>query len=284
MRMHWILAALTLGAAGEAHAQEVKTRDPLEPFNRAMFSFNEVVDKYALEPVAKGYRAVTPRLFREGVGNVLHNLRAPVTFANDVLQVSPKRAGTTFARFGINSTLGVVGVFDVASTFGLEKHSEDFGQTLGVWGAPSGPYLVLPILGPSTVRDSTGALVDIALNPINYAQFDGDDAFRASRTTLTILNARAGAIEAIQSVRDTSIDPYVSIRTTYLMLREASIRNGQTNVQDLPEFEEIPPETGTEPGVQPQSEQPPPESAPQPVPAPADPAPATTPPTTPQGN
>jgi len=270
MRMHWIVAALTLGAAGEAHAQDVTTRDPFEPFNRAMFSFNETVDKYALEPVAKGYRAVTPRLFREGVGNVLHNLRAPVTFANDVLQAEPARAGTTFARFGINTTLGVVGVFDVASTFGLEKHSEDFGQTLGVWGVPTGPYLVLPIMGPSTIRDSSGALVDIALNPINYAEFDGDDAFRATRTALTVLNGRAAAIEAIQSVRDTSIDPYVSIRTTYLMLREASVRNGQTNVQDLPEFEEIPPEAGTGPGGEPLEAQPlpePPATAPSPAPS-----------------
>lgn len=275
MRMHWIVAALTVGVVGEAQAQEATTRDPFEPFNRAMFSFNEVVDKYALEPIAKGYRAITPDEFREGVGNVLHNLRAPVTFANDVLQAEPKRAGTTVARFGINSTLGVAGIFDVASTFGLQKHSEDFGQTLGVWGVPSGPYLVLPILGPSTIRDSSGALVDIAINPINYAQFEGDDAFRATRTTLTILNGRAAAIDAIQSVRDTSIDPYVSIRTTYVILRESAIRNGQTNVQDLPEFEEIPPEAGTDPGVQPLPETPPVEAAP------PSPAPTSAPPTTP---
>jgi len=275
MRMHWIVAALTLGVAGDVFAQEATTRDPLEPFNRAMFSFNEVVDKYALEPAAKGYRAATPRRLREGVGNVLHNLRAPVTFANDVLQAQPKRAGTTFARFGINSTLGVVGVFDVASTFGLEKHSEDFGQTLGVWGVPSGPYLVLPILGPSTVRDSSGGLVDIAFNPITYTEFEGDEAFRITRTTLTILNGREAAIEAVQSLRETSIDPYVSIRTTYIILREASIRNGQTNVQDLPEFEEIQPEAGTEPGAQTPLELPPSE----PVPAPVEPTPPS-----PQGN
>ena len=274
MRMHWIVAALTVGVVGEAHAQQATTRDPFEPFNRAMFSFNEVVDRYALEPIAKGYRAITPDEFREGVGNVLHNLRAPVTFANDVLQAEPKRAGATFARFGINTTLGVAGIFDVASTFGLQKHSEDFGQTLGVWGVPSGPYLVLPILGPSTIRDSSGALVDIALNPINYAEFDGADTFRATRTTLSVLNGRAAAIDAIQSMRDTSIDPYVSIRTTYVILRESAIRNGQTNVQDLPEFEEIPPEAGTDPGVPSLSETPPAEPAAPPV---ATPAPPTTP-------
>lgn len=277
MRMHYLLAALTVGAvsgtAGAAHAQE-QQRDPLEKFNRSVFAFNEVVDKYALEPVARGYRAVTPQPFREGVGNVLHNLRAPVIFANDVLQVSPKRAGVTVARFGINSTVGVLGIFDVASTMGLEKHTEDFGQTLGVWGVPQGPYLVLPLLGPSTVRDATGSVVDVALNPLNYAEFEGDDAFRITRTTLGVVNGRADAIEAIQSIRETSIDPYVSIRTTYLMLRELSVKNGQTNVQDLPEFEEIPTEAGTDAGSQPI---PTPQAEPAP---PATPSP-TTPPTTP---
>jgi phospholipid-binding lipoprotein MlaA len=278
-----MLAALSVGAAtgagGDAHAQEA-TRDPFEKFNRGVYAFNEVIDRYGLEPIAKGYRAVTPQPFREGVGNVLHNLRAPVTFANDVLQGAPRRAGTTVARFGINSTIGVVGIFDVASTMGLEKHSEDFGQTLGRWGVPTGPYLVLPLLGPSTVRDTGGAVVDIALNPINYAQFEGDDIFRATRTTLTVVNGRAAAIEAIQSIRDTSIDPYVSIRTTYLILRESAVRNGQTNVQDLPEFEEIPPEAGTDAGSQPTIQ------APQPSATPAAP-PSTSAPTPepkPQGN
>lgn len=268
MRLYWILAALTVGATGSAHAQEIQ-RDPFEKFNRAMFSFNDTVDRYALEPVARGYRAITPRLFRDGVGNVLHNLRAPVTFANDVLQVEPARAGATVARFGINTTIGVAGIFDVASTMGLEKHTEDFGQTLGRWGVAPGPYLVLPLLGPSTVRDAAGAPVDVALNPINYAEFDGDDAFRVTRTVVGVISARESALDAVQSVRETSIDPYVSIRTTYLILRESAVKNGQTNVQDLPEFEEIPPETGSDPGVQPENAQTPSEPVPLPPPPPS---------------
>jgi phospholipid-binding lipoprotein MlaA len=250
-------------------------RDPLEKFNRSMYAFNEVVDKYALEPVARGYRAITPEPVREGVGNVLHNLRAPVTFANDVLQAAPARAGTTVARFGINSTVGVLGIFDVASTMGLEKHSEDFGQTLGRWGVPAGPYLVLPLMGPSTVRDTAGSVVDVGLNPLNYAEFDGDDAFRTTRTVLTVVDGREGALDAVQSIRETSIDPYVSIRTTYLILRESAVKNGQTNVQDLPEFEEIPPEAGTDAGSQPIPQ---PQAEPAP---PATPSASPTPPTTP---
>lgn len=274
MRMHFVLAALTVGVAAEAHAQEAPN-DPFEKFNRAMYSFNEVVDKYALEPVARGYRAVTPEPVREGVGNVLHNLKAPVTFANDVLQAAPARAGTTVARFGINTTLGVAGIFDVASTMGLEKHNEDFGQTLGRWGVGSGPYLVLPLLGPSSVRDAAGGVVDVGLNPLTYAEFDGDDTFRVTRTAIGVIDGREGALDAVDSLRATSIDPYVSVRTTYSILREAAVRNGQSNVQDLPEFEEIPSEMSSDPGVQSSAETPAPE------PAPTPPASSATPPVTP---
>jgi phospholipid-binding lipoprotein MlaA len=239
MRKHILIAALAISAGGTAHAQEAPN-DPFEGFNRAMFSFNSTVDKYALKPVALGYRAVTPKLFRTGVSNVLSNLDAPVTFSNDVLQAAPKRAGTTLARFGINTTIGVAGVFDVASQFGLKKHSEDFGQTLGRWGVGAGPYLVLPLLGPSSVRDGFGGVVDTAFDPLNYAQFDGDDAFRISRTVLSVVSAREAGIEAIDSLYATSIDPYTSLRSTYTILRESAVQNGQTNVQELPEFEEIP--------------------------------------------
>lgn len=270
MRMHVILAALTIGVAGQAHAQEA-ANDPFEKVNRAVFSFNTVVDKYTLEPLARGYRAITTPPIREGVGNVLHNLRAPVTFANDVLQAAPLRAGNTVARFGINSTVGIVGIFDVASTIGLEKHSEDFGQTLGRWGVGPGPYLILPLLGPSSIRDATGSIVDVGLNPLNYAEFEGDDAFRTSRTVIGAIHAREGAIDGLRGILDTSIDPYVSIRTTYALLRESAVRNGQTNIQDLPDFEEIPTEAGTEPegtnpGVQSLPEAPPAEQTPSPTP------------------
>ena len=250
MRRHLVIAALALGVGGAAHAQEAPN-DPFEPFNRAMFSFNGQVDQYALKPVALGYRAVTPKFFRTGVSNVLSNLNAPVVFANDVLQVAPSRAGTTLARFGINSTIGVVGIFDVAKGMGLEKHSEDFGQTLGRWGVGAGPYLVLPLLGPSSVRDGVGGVVDVAFQPLNYAEFDGDDAVRVTRTVLTVVSAREANIEALDSLAATAIDPYVTFRSTYTILRESAVQNGQTDVQDLPEFEEIPSQPATEPPPEP---------------------------------
>ena len=252
MRRHLVIAALAIGASGAAQAQEAP-KDPFEPFNRAMFAFNEKVDQYALKPVALGYRAITPGVVRTGVRNVLSNLNAPVVFTNDVLQAAPTRAGTTFARFGINSTIGVVGIFDVAKEFGLEKHSEDFGQTLGRWGVGPGPYLVLPLFGPSSVRDGVGTVVDAAFDPLNYAQFDGDDAVRITRGVLNVVSAREAGIEAIDSIYDTSIDPYVSIRNTYAVVREGAVQNGQTNVQDLPEFEEIPSQPATEPSPAPSS-------------------------------
>jgi len=246
MRAHLVIAALALGAGGAAEAQEA-VHDPFEKFNRGVFSFNATVDRYALEPVAKGYRAITPTPVRTGVNNALANLAAPVTFANDVLQAAPSRAGTTLARFGINSTIGVVGIFDVARGMGLPKHTEDFGQTLGRWGVGSGPFLMLPLFGPSSLRDAPGRIVDVAFDPLNYAQFDGDDAVRISRAAVGTIAARENAIEAIDSVRASSIDPYVTVRSTYAALREGAIRNGQTDVQDLPDFDETPSEPQAEP-------------------------------------
>jgi phospholipid-binding lipoprotein MlaA len=249
MRTHLVIAALALSAGG-AHAQEA-ANDPLESFNRGVFSFNDTVDRYTLEPVARGYRAVTPAPVRTGVSNALANLAAPVTFANDVLQAAPTRAGTTLARFGINTTIGVVGLFDVAKDMGLPRHTEDFGQTLGRWGVQSGPYLVLPLLGPSNLRDAPARLVDLAFQPLNYAEFDGDDAVRIGRAVVGAVSAREAAIEAVDSLRATSIDPYVTARASYSTIRESAIRNGQTDVKDLPEFDETPSEPEPAPNAPP---------------------------------
>lgn len=223
--------------AAEPAASGAAISDPAEGFNRSMYAVNDVLDRALLEPGAKAYRAATPGFFRAGVRNFLRNLRAPVIFANDVLQGEIGRAGETAGRFGINSTLGVFGLVDVADDMGIEHHDEDFGQTLAVWGVGSGPYLYLPVLGPSSVRDSAGMVVDMALNPLTWAEFDGDDEFFAARGALGALSTREGLIEPIQSVRDTSLDPYVTFRTTYSLTRESAIRNGLQDVQDLPDFE-----------------------------------------------
>lgn len=238
------LAAPGLAAAQEAQPVAEATApsdqgDPWEGFNRSMFSLHEGVDEAVLEPVARGYRAVTPGFFRAGVRNVLRNLRGPVIFANDVLQFEVGRAGTTAGRFLINSTIGVAGIFDPATSMGLERHDEDFGQTLAVWGVDEGPYLFIPLMGPSTVRDAFGKIVDVAFDPLTWVEYERINEARAIRTVLSGLSAREQVLETVDDIRRDSLDPYVTIRSSYALLRESAIQNGPADVQDLPEFEEI---------------------------------------------
>jgi len=228
------LAAPSLAMAQEAYS------DPWEGFNRDLYAVHEGVDQAVLEPVARGYRAVTPRPLRQGVLNFLRNLRGPVIFANDVLQGEVRRAGTTAARFGVNTTIGIVGIFDPASSMGLERHDEDFGQTLAVWGVEPGPYVFVPLMGPTTVRDASGRLVDIVFDPFTWIEGDNIDEYRLARTITTGIAAREQVIEAVDDVRRDSVDPYVSIRTSYALLRESAILNGEADIQDLPDFEDIP--------------------------------------------
>lgn len=256
--MRGVLSVLTfaacLSAPAIASAQEAGVPDPWEGFNRNLFAVHETVDNAVLEPVARGYRAVTPSPVRKGVLNFLRNLRGPVIFANDVLQGEIGRAGTTAARFGVNTTIGIGGVFDPASSMGLERHDEDFGQTLAVWGVESGPYIFVPLLGPTTVRDGAGRIVDIAFDPLTW--FEGEDinTIRATRTVVAGIAARELVLETVGDIRRDAIDPYVTIRTSFGLLRESAIQNGPADVQDLPEFEDIneppaiePPVTGADP-------------------------------------
>jgi phospholipid-binding lipoprotein MlaA len=226
-------------APAAVSANDTVVPDPWERMNRNLYGIHDGIDHAVLEPVARGYRAITPHFFRTGVSNFLHNLRSPVIFANDVLQGRFRRAGVTAARFGVNSTVGLAGVFDPAQHIGLERHDEDFGQTLAVWGVHSGPYLFIPVIGPTTVRDGIGSIVDLALDPLNY--WDGDDAdtVRVSRAVVTGLSAREEVLDTVDNIRATSVDPYVTIRTSYGLLRQSAIQNGPANVQDLPEFENI---------------------------------------------
>lgn len=237
-RTLFALGLATAFCAPNAFAQDTVS-DPWEGLNRDLFAVHEGLDNAILEPVARGYRAMTPRLFREGVRNVLQNLRGPVIFANDVLQGEVGRAGTTAARFSLNSTIGLAGVFDPAEAMGLERHDEDFGQTLAVWGVDAGPYIFVPLMGPTTVRDTVGRVVDSALDPLRWADFDDADTVRTTRTVMTALSVREATLEAIDSVRADSLDPYVTFRSTYGLLRESAIQNGPADVQDLPDFETI---------------------------------------------
>lgn len=242
-------------APGLAHAQ-AQQPDPWEGANRRLYSVHDAIDRAVLEPVARGYRAITPEPVREGVVNFLRNLRAPVTFANNLLQGDVGRAGVTAVRFGVNTTVGVAGIFDPAESMGLHRRDEDFGQTLAVWGASPGPYVFIPLLGPSNVRDVTGRVVDIAFDPLTWAEFEEEDTARVARGVMTGVSVRESALEGVEGIRRDSIDPYVTIRSSYALLRESAVRNGETNVQDLPEFEDFdrtpepeatPPSSGSDP-------------------------------------
>ncbi|MFL1462328.1 VacJ family lipoprotein [Roseococcus sp. DSY-14] len=211
----------------EALEEFLATNDPIEPFNRAMYAVNGVVDGYALRPAAVAYRAVVPPPVRTGIRNALGNLRAPTILMNDVLQAQPERALRTAVRFLINSTLGIGGLVDVAEwQFGLPGHAEDFGQTLAVWGVGEGPYLFLPVIGPSSPRDLVGTAVDAAASPWTWVgQGPTVEALRWTRFGLTILDAREGALDTLDDIARTSLDPYATLRSGYRQQRAAQIAN-----------------------------------------------------------
>ncbi|MEM7639872.1 MAG: VacJ family lipoprotein [Pseudomonadota bacterium] len=214
--------------------------DPWEGFNRQVYAFNDGVDRAVLEPAAKGYRAVTNEPIRGGVSNFLTNLNQPVVFANTVLQGKPGAAIDTVTRFTVNSTIGLAGILDVATTLDVPEHREDFGQTLGVWGVPNGPYLVLPFLGSSNVRDTVGFGVDIAFDPLTYAQFEGDTETRIGLQVTEIISVRENLIEAVEVLRDQP-EPYVALRRNYTQQRAAAIRDGREQedpFEDLPDFDD----------------------------------------------
>jgi phospholipid-binding lipoprotein MlaA len=211
----------------DAVAEFRQNNDPIEPFNRAMFSVNQGIDRVVLRPVAVGYREVVPQPIRTGIRNILGNLRTPVILANDMLQGEPRRAGDTLGRFLINSTLGLGGIFDVAkSQFGVPGHTEDYGQTLAVWGVGEGAYLFIPVIGPSNPRDLTGFGLGIASDPLTWVgQGAAVSALTATRTGVSVVDTRESLIEVLDTVNRESLDPYAILRSAYRQRRNAEIRN-----------------------------------------------------------
>lgn len=210
----------------EALAEFRANNDPLEPMNRAMYQVDLAIDTLVTRPAAEAYGIFVPEPVRDRVRNVLDNLRLPVTFANDVLQTQPRRAGDTLARFVINSTFGLLGVFDVATDWGYPGHHADFGQTLGRWGMEEGHYLYVPVLGPSNARDLAGFGVDMAIDPwgkIGQSNDDWVNAFRVARPTLSYLDTREGLIPVLDDIRKNSLDPYATLRSAYRQRRNALI-------------------------------------------------------------
>lgn len=214
----------TLAAYREAN-------DPLEPMNRKIFAFNMAADKYAMRPIVKGYRKVTTPGFRLKARTFLSNLKTPLTVVNDLLQLNFKNAGRDLSRFVINSTIGFLGVYDVADRMGIAPNYQGFGTTMAVWGIPSGPYLVLPFLGPSNVRDAAGTAANVVFDPFTYISYqnDNDDVTRAFiiADIVEALAAYENSLELLDEGRKSSLDFYAYMRSMYQQYRKKTIENAK---------------------------------------------------------
>jgi phospholipid-binding lipoprotein MlaA len=225
--------SLTLGISACAKSQnpDVASKsqeiaDPIEPVNRFIFGFNDILDRALIEPIAKGYKALLPGFARDGIQNFMHNLKSPLIIANNLLQGQVGDAGVATARFVINSTIGVVGLVDVAQAQGLPYKDEDFGQTLAVWGAGDGFYLVLPVLGPSSLRDATGLAVDSYADPVRIiAENTGNDWIYYTREIVEGIDTRSRLIKAVDDLRNNNLDYYAAVKSAYTQKRQSLIRN-----------------------------------------------------------
>ncbi|MGV6857459.1 MAG: MlaA family lipoprotein [bacterium] len=219
----FILVFLVASLAGCA-TTGANPDDPWESYNRKVFTFNDKLDKAVVKPVTKGYQAVTPDIVEEGVSNFFSNLGDISNSANNLLQGNFLDSGSDLLRIVINTTVGFGGLVDVASRAGLTKHDEDFGQTLAVWEISSGPYVMLPLLGPSTLRDTGALVVDYAFDPLTWV----DDArLRNSLFGLSLIDRRSALMKAEDVIGDNFFDRYTMIRNAYLAHREALVRNGE---------------------------------------------------------
>lgn len=217
-----LLLPLAVGCAATGGA--ANPRDPLEPLNRSVYRFNDTIDRYALKPVAQGYQRFVPEPVQLVVSSFFANLADLYTGANNLLQAKPGSALIDVTRFVVNSTLGFAGFADVASALGMPKHDEDFGQTLGRWGVPSGPYLVIPLLGPSTIRDAPARAVDIYASPLGL--YNESVRERNALRALNLVSARASLLEAEKVIQGAALDPYSLIRDAWLQRRRNAVYDG----------------------------------------------------------
>lgn len=224
----------------QAPANERLGYDPLERLNRASYGFSMGVDRAVIGPVAHGYMKVTPTPVRHRVSAVVYNLGEPSTALNDILQGHPKRLGVTSSRFVINSTIGLLGLFDVAAKMGLPAHDADFGQTFGRYGVKAGPYLYVPVMGPLHFREGVGRVLDFATDPVGIVGGGWTTTFGATRLVTQTVDTRASADNAFRALKDAT-DPYVTVRSAYGQHREALVREATGEVQALPDFDDAPP-------------------------------------------
>ena len=213
----------------EALAEYRETNDPLEPTNRFFYRITDGLDTYVLRPVAVAYRDVVPDRVRRPIHNVITNLGLPAQFANDVLQAKPRRAGDSMMRFVINTTAGVGGLFDVATDLGYPDHSADFGMTLAVWGVGEGPFLFLPVLGPSNPRDAVGSGANIALDPLTWATFGGYRTLGVARAGVGLVDTRERLIDQVDSIKRGALDPYATFRSLYRQNRADEVNKARAD-------------------------------------------------------
>jgi len=225
------LASLLVACASIPAGVEPSPNDPWEPFNRSVFEFNEGLDAYLLKPVVAGYRFVLPEFVREGIYNFFSNYSDIYTALNNLLQGKPDYAASDLMRVVVNTTFGLGGLIDMATPGGLEKHKEDWGQTFGVWGVPSGPYVVLPFFGPSSVRDTFGTVADLESDYLfKYVKNIG---VRNSVTGLRVVNTRNTYYEAGDLLDGAAIDKYSFMRDAYIQRREYQIHEGREDEEPL---------------------------------------------------
>ena len=221
-------------ADGSLATATAHPNDPFEPFNRSIYSFNTVLDDAVLKPVATLYRDVTPALAREGVGNFFSNLGDVWSFVNNLAQGRGEGAYNSIVRFSVNTVFGLGGLLDIASEMGVERRSQDFGLTLGRWGVPAGPYLVLPVLGPSTVRDTAALPVDFKGNPLSYAH---DTSARNSLRVLGLVDKRARLLQAGEMLDAVALDKYSLTRDVYLQRRDQRVQGDALESDDFDDFD-----------------------------------------------
>ncbi|QYF95328.1 VacJ family lipoprotein [Massilia sp. PAMC28688] len=224
LRAPWRALAMVTLALSMTGCASMAEKDPYEKFNRSMFTFNDAVDRNALKPAATAYKTVTPGFLQIGVNNFFGNLADVWSGANNLMQGKGERGLSDFTRVIINSTFGLAGVIDWASDAGLQKHNEDFGQTLGYWGMPSGPYVMLPLLGPSTLRDTAALPIDIAADPWGYG-ISGEA--QAAGVVLRVVDQRAVLLDATNLMEEAALDRYEFIRDGYLQQRKGRVFDGE---------------------------------------------------------
>jgi phospholipid-binding lipoprotein MlaA len=231
----FVLFALLSGCASTAQVVR-NDNDPLERYNRAMFTFNDKVDKAIVKPIAQGYQAITPDFVDRGISNFFSNLNDLVVIANDLLQLKLEQAVADTNRVAINSTLGLLGFIDIATLAGLPKNNEDFGQTLGYWGVGEGVYIVLPLLGPTTTRDVWSYPVDYFFNPVSYVD---PTSAQAGLRGVDIIDTRADLLQAERALGEAALDPYTFQRETYLQRRRNLVSDGEQSESEDELFEEL---------------------------------------------